>query len=162
MDKGSQVCGLKEVVIMDKIFWIALAFMAGSLIPLQGAFNAKLGAAVASPLHASLMSFAIGTLAIAAYVLVTRQTVSWPGLASAPWYVWFGGLCGAFSLTAIILTFPKLGPGLSFGLVVAGQLMVSVLLEHFNILVAQPHPISFLRIVGVALVLGGVVLIRTF
>ena len=149
-------------MIMDKIFWIGLAFVAGSLLPLQGAFNARLGASAASPMHASLISFVIGTLAIAAYVLATRQTVSWPGVAGAPWYVWLGGFCGAFSLTAIILTFPKLGPGLSFGLLVAGQLIVSVLLEHFNILVAQPHPMSFLRIAGVALVLGGVVMIRAF
>ena len=70
--------------------------------------------------------------------------------------------CGAFSLTAIILTFPILGPGLGFGLVVAGQLIVSVLLEHFGILVAQPHPISVLRVVGLALVFTGVALIRMF
>jgi transporter family-2 protein len=147
---------------MDKIFWISLAFVAGCLIPLQGAFNARLGAAAGSLMHASLISFAIGTLAIGAYVLATRQTVSWAGFLEAPWYGWLGGLCGAFSLTVIILTYPKLGPGLAFGLVVAGQLLASVLLEHFNVLVAQPHPFSLLRLVGLALVLGGVVLIRTF
>jgi aryl-alcohol dehydrogenase-like predicted oxidoreductase len=56
----------------------------------------------------------------------------------------------------------RLGPGLAFGLVVAGQLFASVLLEHFDMLVAEPHPISLLRLVGLALVLGGVFLIRTF
>ena len=147
---------------MDKILWIAFAFIAGSLLPLQGAFNARLGAAGASAMHASLISFVIGTLAIAVYVLATRQTVSLPGLANAPWYAWLGGFCGAFSLTAIVLTYPKLGPGLCFGLIIAGQLIVSVFLEHFNILVAQPHPITFFRILGVTLVLGGVVLIRAF
>ena len=154
--------GSREIGIMDKIFWIALAFLAGSLIPLQGAFNARLGAAGASLMHASLISFVIGTLAIAAYVFATRQSVSWAGFASAPWYAWFGGFCGAFSLSAIILVYPQLGPGLAFGLLVAGQLIVSVLLEHFDILVAQGHPLSLLRLAGIALVLGGVVLIRTF
>jgi transporter family-2 protein len=148
--------------MMDKILWIGVAALAGCLIPLQGALNARLGTAVASPLHASLVSFAIGTAALGAYVIATRQAVFWPGFAAAPWYVWFGGLCGAFCLTAIILTFPKLGPGLTFGLVIAGQLFVAVVLEHFNILVAQPHPISLLRVAGVGLVLGGVALIRTF
>jgi bacterial/archaeal transporter family-2 protein len=147
---------------MNSVFWIALAFLAGALLPFQGAFNARLGAALASPMHASMISFVIGTLAIAAYVLATRQTVSWAGLAGAPWYAWLGGFCGAFSLTVIILTYPKLGPGLSFGLLVAGQLIVSVVLEHFNVLVAQPHPVSLPRLAGVALVLGGVVLIRAF
>ena len=147
---------------MDKPYWIALVFLAGALMPLQAAFNARLGAAGASPIHASLVSFFVGTLALAGYVLVKNLTVSWPGLVAAPWYAWLGGVSGAFSLTAIVLTFPKLGPGLSFGLVIAGQLMGSLVLEHFNILVAQPHPLSFLRVLGMALVLGGVVLIRTF
>jgi transporter family-2 protein len=144
------------------IFWIALALIAGTLVPLQGALNAKLGAAAASPVHASLVSFVVGTLAIATYALVTRQTVSWSGMAAAPWYAWLGGFCGAFALTAIILLFPKLGPGLGFGLIIAGQLIASVLLEHFNVLVAEPHPISALRLIGVALVLGGVAMIRVF
>jgi bacterial/archaeal transporter family-2 protein len=147
---------------MDKIYWIVFAFLADSLIPLNGAFNARLGAAAASPIYASMISFAIGTLAIAVFALVTRQPISWVGVASAPWYAWLGGICGAISLTAVVLTYPRLGLGLGLGLLVAGQLIVSVLLEHFNILVAQPHPVSLLRIVGVALVLGGVILIRTF
>jgi transporter family-2 protein len=147
---------------MDKMFWIALAFVAGCAIPLNGAFNAKMGAAAGSPLHASLISFAVGTVAIAAYIFATRQSVSWGGFLQAPWYAWLAGLFGAFSLTVIVVTYPRLGPGLAFGLVVAGQLFASVLLEHFNILVAEPHPISLLRLVGLALVLGGVFLIRTF
>lgn len=147
---------------MDKATWIAVAFLAGALFPLQGAFNARLGAAGSSPLHASLVSLLVGTFAVGAYILVTRQTVSVAGLATAPWYAWIGGFCGAFALTAIILTYSRLGPGLGFGLLVAGQLTVSVLLEHFDVLVAQPHPINLPRILGVALVLGGVVLIRMF
>ena len=147
---------------MDKMVWIALAFVAGCAIPLNGAFNARLGAAAGSPLHASLISFAVGTAAIAAYVLATRQSVSWGGFLQAPWYAWLAGIFGAFSLTVIILTYPRLGPGLGFGLVVAGQLLASILLEHFNILVAEAHPITSLRLLGLAFVLGGVVLIRTF
>jgi transporter family-2 protein len=124
---------------MDKMVWITMAFMAGALLPIQGAFNARLGAAASSQLHASLISFAVGTVALAAYVLVTRQAVSWTGMAHAPWYGWLGGLCGAFILTTIIVTFPRLGPGLAFGLLVAGQLIASVALEHWNLLVVQPH-----------------------
>jgi transporter family-2 protein len=124
---------------MDKILWIGIAALAGSLIPLQGALNARLGTSIASPLHASLVSFGVGTAALGAYVLATRQTVYWPGVAAAPWYVWFGGLCGAFSLTAIILTYPKLGPGLAFGLVIAGQLLIAIMLSI--LIFWSPNPI---------------------
>lgn len=147
---------------MNKLLWIFLAFMAGAFLPLQAGLNTKLGKVGESPIHASMISFLIGALAMVAYILITKQTVSWAGIKTAPAYAWLGGFLGAFYVTVIILSFPKLGPGLTFGLVVAGQMLISALLEHYNILVAQPHPISFLRLVGMALVVAGVIIMRKF
>jgi transporter family-2 protein len=141
---------------------MALALAAGAVMPLLGAFNASLGASIASPLYASTISFTVGTLVMLAFVLATRQTASWAGLGAAPWYAWLGGFCGAFSLTTIIVTYPKLGPGLGFGLLISGQLIIAAVLEHFNILVAEPHPMSVLRLCGIALVIAGVAMIRSF
>jgi len=47
-------------------------------------------------------------------------------------------------------------------LIVAGQMMTSVVLDHFGWLGYQIHPISVVRILGVFLLLGGVVLVRLF
>jgi len=55
-----------------------------------------------------------------------------------------------------------LGPGLTFALVVAGQMIISMVLEHFDILVAQQNPITPWRLGGVALIIAGVVLIKFF
>jgi bacterial/archaeal transporter family-2 protein len=96
---------------MGNVFWMGIALVAGGLLPFLGTFNARLGAAIASPLYASVVSFAIGTVVISTFVLATRQSVSWAGAATAPWYAWLGGFCGAFSLTAIILTYPKIRSG---------------------------------------------------
>src|SRR2546423_462683 len=145
---------------MGKIIWIVIAFLAGAFLPLQGGFNALLGKEAKSPIHASMFSFIIGTILIVLYILITRQSVSLEGVKNAPWYAWLGGLFGAFCLTAIILAFPNLGPGLTFGLLVAGQMIISVVLEHFGILVAEPHPISFLRVLGILLIVSGVMMVR--
>jgi len=104
----------------------------------------------------------VGALALALYILFTKQTFSWAGIKSAPAYAWVGGLLGAFYVTVIILSFPKLGPGLTFGLVVAGQMITSALLEHFDIMVAQPQPLNYIRIIGIFLVIIGVIVIRKF
>jgi hypothetical protein len=48
------------------------------------------------------------------------------------------------------------------GLLIAGQMSISVALEHFNILVAELHPISLLRVLGILLVVGGVLMVRMF
>lgn len=147
---------------MDKILWIALAFVAGAFLPVQGGLNTKLGQAIASPIHATLVSFIVGTVALVLYLIVSRQDVVWSGLKTAPAYAWGGGLLGACYLTVIILAYPRLGPGLTFGLVVAGQMMASAVLEHFNILVVQPQPINLMRLLGIALVIAGVVVLRRF
>ena len=145
---------------MNKAIWILITFIAGAFLPIQAGLNAKLGKAGQSAVHASLTSFIVGTLALSLYVLVTRQAVSWEGLKAAPTYAWMGGLLGAFYVTVIVLAFPQLGPGLTFGLVVTGQMVFSLLLEHYNILVASPSPISWQKVLGVALIVGGVLLIR--
>jgi len=145
---------------MNKIVWISLTFLAGALLPLQAGLNAKLGKAGGSPIHASMISFIVGALSLVAYVLVTKQQISWTGMRTAPAYSWIGGAMGAFYVTMIVLAFPRLGPGLTFGMVVAGQMVFSVLLEHFDILVAEKHPVNLFRIMGVLLIVIGVIIIR--
>lgn len=147
---------------LNKLFWIVLAFFSGAFLPIQAALNTKLSKAGGSPIHASMISFIIGSAALVLYIYITKQSVSWEGLRTAPAYAWIGGILGAFYVTVIILAFPKLGPGFTFSLVVAGQLLFSVLLENFSILDSPQHPVSLLRIAGVVLIIAGVILIRKF
>ncbi|MES2691606.1 MAG: DMT family transporter [Bacteroidota bacterium] len=147
---------------MNKIIWIILAFLSGTFLPVQAGLNTRLGKAAQSPVHAALLSFIIGTVAIITYIIITKQTFSWTGLKTAPAYAWAGGLLGAFYVTVIILAFPQLGPGLTFGLIVAGQMILSLFLEHFNLLVSEPHPINLPRVLGVLLIVAGVIVIRKF
>jgi transporter family-2 protein len=143
-----------------KYIWIIMALLSGAFLPIQGGINSRLGKEIASPVHASLLSFLIGAVALFIYTILTHQPVQLSGLKSAPLYLWGGGLLGAFYVTVIILAFPKIGPALTFGLVVAGQMIMSILLDHFNILVAQPHPVNIWKLLGVLLVIGGVIFIR--
>lgn len=147
---------------MNKLIWIVLTLLAGAMLPIQAGLNAKLAKAGGSPFHASLISFIIGALSVLIIVTVTKQHFSIAGIKSVPAYAWLGGLLGAFFITMTILSFPRLGPVLTFGLVVAGQLLVSLLLEHFNVLVASAHPINYYRLLGVLLIIAGLVLIRKF
>jgi transporter family-2 protein len=147
---------------MNKIIWIVVTLIAGAFLPIQAGLNSKLGKSGGSPLHASMISFIIGALAVAIYLAVTRQTVSWAGIKAAPAYAWLGGVLGAFYVSVVILAFPQLGPALTFGLVVAGQMLISALLEHFNILVAQQHSMNLWKLAGYLLIIAGVVIIRKF
>jgi len=147
---------------MDKAIWIVMAVAAGAGLPIQAALNSKLAKTGGSPLYAAMISFTVGVLALVLFILFTSQNVSWKDLKDAPSYSWFGGLLGAFYVSVIIYSFPKIGPGLAFGLIIAGQLGISMLLEHYQILGARHHPISYGRIAGLTLIILGVYLTKRF
>ena len=145
-----------------KITWYIIALISGAFLPIQAGLNSRLGRAIDNPVYASMISFVVGAATVGFYILLTKQPVSWAGIKSAPANVWLGGALGAFYVTAIILSFPRIGPALTFGLLVAGQMIISVLLDHFNVLVTQHHPLNWWRIFGITLIVIGVVIVRKF
>lgn len=147
---------------MSNVFWILLVLIAGSFLPIQAGLNTRLGHATGNAVYASLISFIVGGIALLLYIVLTRQDGSMVGAKSAPLVDWTGGLIGAFYVTVTILAFPKIGPAMMFGLVVAGQMIMSVLLDHTNTLVAQPHAFNLYRLLGIAMIIGGVVILRKF
>ena len=146
----------------SKFIWILIALASGAVLPIQAGFNARMGKAISSPVYGALISFAVGTIILIGYVIVTQQSVTWSGLKNVPAVTWLAGLLGAFYVTVIILAYPRLGPALTFGLVIAGQMLVALFLDHFNILVAEQHSINIWRVIGVILILVGVFIIRKF
>jgi bacterial/archaeal transporter family-2 protein len=145
-----------------KVLWIVLALLSGAFLPIQAVLNARLGKTISSPFYASMISFIIGVFSLLLYILLTQQHAALTEIKKAPWYVFAGGALGAFYVTAIILAVPRIGPALTFGLVVAGQMLIAIILDHFNILVAQQHSINIWRILGVLLIVSGVMIIRKF
>lgn len=145
-----------------KVIWYIVAFLSGAFLPIQAGLNYRLGKAIDNTVYAAMLSFIVGAFSVACYILFTKQPVSWGGIKSVPGYVWFGGVLGAFYVTAIILSFPKIGPALTFGLVVLGQMIISILLDHFNILVTQQHSINGWRVLGIIFIITGVFIIRKF
>jgi transporter family-2 protein len=143
--------------------FILLALLAGISVPTQAGINAQLGLWTRSPVLAATISFAVGTLTLIVYTLVTR--IPLPSLASVgnhPWWVWIGGALGAFFVTTTIMLVPRLGATTMVSTVLAGQMFASLILDHFGGLGYPLHPISLGRIAGVFLVCCGVWLIKVF
>ena len=143
--------------------FILLAVLAGISVPTQAGINAQLSIWTKSPVLASTISFAVGTLTLVIYALSTR--IPLPLLASAsnhPWWIWVGGMLGAFFVTATIILVSKLGATTMVALILAGQLVASLLLDHFGWLGYPLHPISLGRVAGVLLLCGGVWLIKAY
>ena len=149
---------------MSSIYlYLLLALIAGALMPTQAATNNKMAAFVDSPILAAFISFFVGTVALFIYVLATGTPLG--NLASAknaPPIAWVGGFMGAFFVTAAVTLVPRLGVAMTFSLIIAGQMMVALVLDHFGFLGLEQRPVSMPRILGILLISGGVVLIRRY
>ena len=96
-------------------------------------------------------------------VFVVLSGSSWPSgaaIARTSWLTWTGGLFGAVYVVAAILLLPRLGAATSLALFVTGQMVMSVAMDHFGILGVPQHALDLPRLIGCALLVGGVVLIR--
>lgn len=144
------------------LFSLIAVVLAGGATALQAPTNAKLMTAVGSPVNAAFVSFAVGTVAlgIAALVMQTRPDLT--AAKSLPWYAWIGGLYGVIFVVAATWGVPRLGVALTITLMVAGQLLVGLVLDHIGAFGQPVQPMNLGRVVGVALVIAGVVMVRRF
>jgi transporter family-2 protein len=141
-----------------------LAVLLGAVLTAQVATNAQLGKATDNPYIPATVNMAFGL--IVTVILTWALTSQWPSremIREAPWYLWpAGGVLGVTYLTGNILLAPKLGAGALVALVVAGQLVFSVLLDHFGWLGFAQHPAGVARVAGCSLMIAGVFLISRF
>ena len=143
--------------------YLLLAFAAGAMLPFQAGINAELANWVNGPFRAAFVSFLVGTLVLLVVAaLVFKPLPAWTKLGDAPWWVWIGGALGAFYVAGSIISAPKLGAATLIALVVAGQALASLAVDHFGWVGFDENPISLGRIGGMLLIAAGVVLVRMF
>ena len=140
---------------------VLFAALVGLVLPLQAGINSQLRTHVGHPLWAAVVSFSVGTLVLAAVLAVTR--VGWPAagwVGRVPWWQWTGGLLGAMFVTSAVVLAPRLGAATLVAAVVAGQMVGSLVIDHYGIVGYPQHAMSVSGVLGVALVVAGVALIQ--
>lgn len=143
--------------------FLLLAIVAGMMMPTQAAVNNKLAAYVESPTLAAFISFVVGTLALLLYILASGIPLgNVVSAKNAPPVVWTGGILGAIFVASAVILVPRLGVALTFSLIIAGQMLVTLVLDHFGVLGVPVKEVNFMRVAGAALIVIGVVLIRRF
>lgn len=138
-----------------------LALAAGLGVALQAGINAHLGRSLGDPVLAAFVSFAVGAVGLGILVLALRPTL--PGtqaLAGIPAWAWMGGLLGAFYVATAILVAPRLGAASLVTLVIAGQVLTALVIDHYGWLGFQQQLVTWPRAVGAGLLAAGVALIR--
>lgn len=169
-------CLFKDKTIMDntsfeggvtiyKTYFI-LSLIAGMGVALQAGINLKLRLSLNSALFAALINFAVGTVAlivifVAAVLGGTQSVPTMTSIRQTNWWMWAGGMLGAFYIFTTIFASQKIGFANMFSLVIAGQIILAVILDHFGLLGNTIHILGPSRIAGVVLLIAGVYFIQT-
>ena len=146
---------------MQAFFLYTLALGAGVSVAVQQVLNGGLRTALASPAWAGFVSYVGGLLTmIVVLIALGEKLPSWKAIADTPWWAWSGGVFGGVFILLMILLLPSLGAATLIALVVAGQMAAAITLDHFGAFGLAPHPTSISRLLGAALLIAGVVLIK--
>ena len=147
----------------NNYFFIILAIAAGIAMPAQATINSRLATSIDNPILAAFISFAVGTIALFLYLLFAGFSLTdLAAMKNAAPIAWTGGILGAFFVSAMILIVPRIGVALAFSLAIGGQMIATLLIDHFGWLGVTEKPINLWRVVGASLITVGVVLIRKF
>jgi transporter family-2 protein len=141
-------------------FYLVLTIFVGVALPFQVAMNGQVREALGHPLWGALTNFAVGMVALAVVAALMRVPLPTGAmLAKAPSWAWWGGIIGQMYIMSAILAGPKLGSATFFAIIIAGQLLTSLILDHFGVLGFPHNPMNFWRIAGVIMLIAGAVLV---
>lgn len=147
--------------MLEVLVSAALALAAGASVVTQQVLNANLKTALNSAAWSGFVSYLVGFLCMVVLVLATREPVPSWGLASrVPLWAWSAGIFGAIFIIMGIWLIPRIGAGTYIALVIAGQLLTSLAFDHFGALGLEQRSADATRLIGAALLIAGVVLIR--
>jgi bacterial/archaeal transporter family-2 protein len=142
------------------ILYYLFAFLTGVANSTQSGVNSQLRQGLANPLLAAVGSFAIGFFSLIGLQLIVGGPI--PTLEAArqiSWWKWTGGLLGAFYIVTVIVAVPRIGVASLLCLSIAGQLIAAVVYDHYGLLGFAQHSANVWRLLGVALVLIGAILV---
>lgn len=135
---------------------LLLVFIAGTFTSLQAGVNGGLGKKVGS-IEAAFISFAVGTCFLLGLLIFQRKGDITQVMSVPKWQL-TGGLLGALYILIMVTAVPRIGIAASLVTLIAGQLICSMLIDHFALMGGQQIPIDWKRLAGLALVAGAVYL----
>ncbi len=144
---------------MSRTLAVLAGLGAGCLVGMQAPINSRLGKTIGS-IQAATFSFLIGTAVLLLIVGFAHGSFGdFAKVGKVPWWALVGGLLGAVYVTVALVAVRTLGASGLTAVVITGQLAVSVAIDRFGLLGIAKEHIDASRIVGLALLVVGVVLV---
>ena len=134
----------------------SLAFAAGTIFPVQACVNAVMAQHLKTALRGAVVSFTGGVLilGILAGISVAARGGLVPDGGASEWWLWFGGLCGAYIVSANCAAVPIVGTASYSTVFIAAQLAAALLFDEIGAFNFQPLAPTPRRAVGAVLSIG--------
>lgn len=135
--------------MLVKLLFPLLALIAGMALAVQGQINGGLGRKI-GVIEGAFFSFAIGALALL-FVLIFFGNGQISSVTAVPKWQLIGGVLGAFFIIVQVLVIPKIGVSTTFLSIIVGQIILSVIIDHFGLFGAERRPVDMNKIGAVVL-----------
>jgi bacterial/archaeal transporter family-2 protein len=136
-----------------------LALVIGMGLTVQVGMNMTIARVVGTPLWAAVANFAVGLAALMAVALMAGSRPAPGSVGQVPLWAWCGGLLGATYVATVTLLGPRIGAMTLVALVIAGQLVAALAVDHFGVLGYPQMAVTPTRLLGAALLLVGALLV---
>jgi transporter family-2 protein len=142
------------------LFAVILITVGGALIALQAPINAALSRSIESSVAAATISFGVGFAVLLGVTLLSGDGAALPRAAGVPKWLLLGGALGAIYVWSALWAVPILGVLTTTTLLILGQMVAAMALDHFGAFGLMPRDISPWRLLAVVFVAAGAVLSR--
>lgn len=131
--------------------YLLLIFGAGALLAFQAPVNARLREYAGSPILSSLISFGSGAILLFILTVASNGFASASKLKMAPWWAFLGGSLGVAYVYSAMVAVPRIGTALLVIATVTGQMLTSLLIDHYGWLGLDRTPLTPRRLLGAGL-----------
>ncbi|MBI5301567.1 MAG: DMT family transporter [Chloroflexi bacterium] len=140
---------LGMIVLIGLIGGVAVGMQA----PIAGAMGQRIGGTAGS------FFVHLSGMILSGALLILRGGEKIRDWQTLPWYMLGAGIFGVILYQTINITLPRLGSTMTVALIIVGQLLVGIVIDHFGWLDVPAHPVDAARILGVVALLTGSYLI---
>ena len=141
-----------------KISLYLLTVFLGVVLAVHLAMNGKVGSVLANARVGNALFWCIGALTAVIIGLSGWQTGALAPLKQVHPLLLTAGALGACLVFAIAWLIPQVGAGPVMITLLAGQILGGLIMSHFGLLGSPVQPLTIMKIVGVVVMIGGVVL----
>lgn len=148
---------------MEIILLAACAILGGVAAAVQPSANSALASRIGLP-AALVINTTVVLLGTASFLVWSRFVKNEPGRgffpSGTPAYCYIGGVCGFIVIAAMTFALPRIGAAYAIALMVFGQGLAALAIDHFGLLEIARNPVTWSRLLGLALISGGVLLLK--